>query len=161
MGLIQELPLFFQTVHTITKRGRKPKYSLDDVTCGPDGASDYSAIPELENRCPQCQTIFRDKQGLFNHQLSNKHFNLYCVLCDRTYSGLDKLRRHVDSVHSSQAYRCWMCSKVYNRSDNLRAHQMAAHGMVSCRVCQASFPEKEMLRQHMMSHSVAEQGVRR
>ena len=107
--------------------------------------------PEFHNTCSvgSCGKQFQDATSLFNHQLANKHFHLYCVLCQRSYSARDKMNRHVNSVHSkSQEFKCMFCDKVYCRSDVLTAHQLEKHGMVSCRTCNSAFPTKELLHQH-------------
>ena len=105
---------------------------------------------EDENMCPLCDTTFQDSLSLFYHQLANKHFTLYCCLCQRCYSSNDKMKRHVESVHSKNAgFKCWMCDKMYCRSDVLVTHQMSVHGLVTCRRCNATFRSKDMLKAHM------------
>ena len=133
---------------------RKPK-SDPLVEISPREAAGTRKVwrAEDENICPLCYTTFKDSLSLFCHQLANKHFTLYCCLCQRCYSSNDKMKRHVESVHSKNAgFKCWMCDKMYCRSDVLTAHQMSVHGVVTCRRCNATFPSKDMLKAHMQEY---------
>ncbi len=95
-----------------------------------------------------CLQEFSNAQGLFNHQLMTQHINDYCCLCDKTFSARSKLRRHIDSVHAGKNHGCWFCDKFYNREDHLMEHILRSHGLAACKDCKATFPEKEMLKNH-------------
>ncbi len=101
------------------------------------------------NLCPiqGCGRRFFNLQGLFNHQLQSNHFDKYCCMCDKMFTG-GNLKRHVESVHSKVIFECWMCQRKYNREDNLKAHQLKSHGMATCKYCQAAFRDKDQLRSH-------------
>lgn len=102
--------------------------------------------------CPRCSTFYKTAELLFNHQLASAHFDLYCCLCNKTLSSREKLKRHVNSVHCGQMYNCWFCTKSYNREDHMLEHIFNAHGLAACKKCQATFPSKDMLKEHRKVH---------
>lgn len=50
-----------------------------------------------------------------------------CDTCDKRFSTVGNLMRHLRSVHSSKAYQCSTCIKISNRKDILRAHERRMH----------------------------------
>ena len=106
---------------------------------------------------PKCGRQFFDSNSLFNHQLQSEHIDSSCCVCHKTFRSLRNTKRHIESVHSKNIFGCWMCHRRYNREDNLRAHQLKAHGMATCRHCQAAFRDTDSLKIHLMQGCLKKQ----
>ena len=54
-----------------------------------------------------------------------------CNLCPKTFTRLQSLRRHVNSIHMDRgtSYQCPVCDKRLTRSDSLKAHMKRVHYM--------------------------------
>jgi hypothetical protein len=50
---------------------------------------------------------------------SGKH---YCSRCDRNFSKIGHLARHLDTVHSKSRFSCVKCQSTFSRADSLRLH---------------------------------------
>lgn len=134
----------------LRQKGTGPRYLLTD-----DNQELLESVKHFEDAsmCPHstCHLKFESNVHLFSHQQTTKHFRNYCCLCRRPYSSRCKMIRHIETVHKTTKYTCWICCKSYCRSDVLTAHQMAVHNMVACKICNATFPEREMLKDHMQT----------
>ena len=106
---------------------------------------------------PKCGRQFFDSNSLLNHQLQSEHIDSSCCVCHKTFRSLRNTKRHIESVHSKNIFGCWMCHRRYNREDNLRAHQLKAHGMATCRHCQAAFRDTDSLKIHLMQGCLKKQ----
>lgn len=54
-----------------------------------------------------------------------------CVLCQRNFSGKDKLKRHLSEKHvlNRVRYQCDICLKYFCRQDYVNIHKRSIHGV--------------------------------
>ena len=128
-------------------------------TPGEEKTTDSAFGVDMENgkfRCfsGYCRQEFSSPSILLNHQFYAGHLDIYCCVCDKTFSRKDKLRRHVQSVHLQERFQCKLCpeKRAYNRKDKLNAHQLKTHGMVMCAKCGAGFSETKWLKDHVAKY---------
>ena len=103
----------------------------------------------LKSDC-SCGLSFANSSQLFFHQTKFDHFVDYCALCDKKYSSVAKLKRHIESLHAGSEFYCEVCGRKFNRIDNLKAHEHLVHGINKCRACAAVFQTKPELKLHLI-----------
>ena len=90
-------------------------------------------------KCRYCERYF------FSAQTLNTHMNSYhpdqpmqriaeletktvrkfqCPECDKTFTALNSLKRHVRNHTGDKPFKCRVCSKTFTRKDYLSAHEM-------------------------------------
>lgn len=82
-----------------------------------------------------------------------------CRICQKKYSFLQSLNRHMHGSHGSKESRkkCSYCSKTFSRTDDLVRH-IRTHTNerpYACNVCQKTFKQSSELKEHMQSHTKA------
>jgi len=110
--------------------------------------------------CSDCFKVFTDQHKFSNHQrvhLAMKPFS--CQHCETSFSRQDKLKRHMQTVHSRQddikQYPCRYCNKGYQRKDKLTQHMTNKHPEMyelmkpfMCDICSKRFAKQELVSQH-------------
>ena len=101
-----------------------------------------------------CREEFSSTMLLLGHQFHHGHLGIYCCVCNKSFSRKDKLRRHIQSVHYQERFKCTLCSEKrdYNRKDALHAHQLKVHDMIMCDKCGAGFSETKWLKDHVAKY---------
>lgn len=102
----------------------------------------YSAVPlNVDNEnvsdlqadliCPKadCRLEFKEGLDLLRHQVTEGHFHQdkICKLCDKKFTRLYDLKRHILSVHENITFQCPHCAKLFKRLDTFKTHQAKAH----------------------------------
>ena len=100
----------------------------------------HKKSPNLVNKCPQCDKIYKNYSDLYKHCRSLKHSfpdnpppcSIYhktkCKICKKTVGRLD---HHMKTHHSpeSRKFICLKCDFVTNRKDSLYRHERQVHNM--------------------------------
>ena len=133
--------LFFQRKQKRTGKGA--------MGSKPTLAGEYAFQGQTSNLTCGCGQSFSNNSQLFFHQTKFDHFTDYCALCDKKYSSIPKLKRHIESLHAGSEYYCLVCTRKFNRIDNLKAHERMVHGIIKCRSCGAVFNTREDLKKHL------------
>lgn len=55
-----------------------------------------------------------------------------CIICCKSFTSADNLRRHIKSFHEKKSYTCQVCSKSFTRKYGLNVH-MKLHNKPSTR----------------------------
>ena len=50
-----------------------------------------------------------------------------CHLCDKAFSQLDSVNRHIYRVHRQQKYKCDLCDKAFHAKSYLTLHKNGVH----------------------------------
>ena len=63
----------------------------------------------------------------FGYHISSIHHGHKCDLCEKEFSQVGTLRKHISEVHSSihhgqKNHRCDLCEKEFSRAGTLRKH---------------------------------------
>ncbi|CAG5094313.1 Oidioi.mRNA.OKI2018_I69.XSR.g13444.t1.cds [Oikopleura dioica] len=117
--------------------------TLTMLTPAPISQKTYQMY-HLQNQCDFCKKIFNNSLDYQKHKKScNKH---KCKHCNRAFSQLGNLRRHVTILHSGdKPYKCSMCSKAYSIKQSLRYHMHHTHGIYESHPSQNSSHSNAML----------------
>lgn len=111
-----------------------PNESSESIICGPNEkciqTDDICFYP-----CEMCPLKFFKEEALKEHRASHKskESGFKCRNCDRQYSRLSHLRRHINVAHPEVVISgklddiyCKQCNKHFTRHEHLRRH-MASH----------------------------------
>lgn len=81
-----------------------------------------------------------------------------CRICGKTYDNETQLKRHFDTVHSSERrFFCSICKTGFTRHEHLKRHVFRHYNERphKCPYCPKSFARKEYLKRHENIHSGA------
>ena len=85
-----------------------------------------------------------------------------CTICNREFSGLNSLRKHVPIHTRKVQHKCDVCGHVFGKKEYLLDHMRKHTGEVSplCEVCGQTFSKTLKLKEHFKVHrNVEENGV--
>jgi hypothetical protein len=119
--------------------------------------------------CNVCDKSYKTEKGLSNHmknehnifievlskydKFTDKENNKKCVSCDKIYSSISKLKRHIDIIHyNSEKVNCNLCNLELNSKDSLRSHIKLVHekaNVVKCKLCEKTFVSNGSLTLHI------------
>lgn len=108
---------------------------IEPQHCGPNEKSiqteDICFYP-----CEMCELKFFKEEALKEHRLMHKNTEtgFKCRNCDRNYTRLSHLRRHINAAHPEvnisgklNDIYCKQCDKHFTRHEHLRRHIMVLH----------------------------------
>ena len=79
-------------------------------------------------KCHKCPKLFTLEKSMIKH-VTLKHrgdeekYPLTCELCEKSYSDVYGLRRHVSAVHEKlRPFECSKCSKTFSENTKLKIH---------------------------------------
>ena len=114
-------------------------------------------VPAKIIECSICNLKFKCNKTLNTH-LKKEHDIIQnpdnqCHLCDKKFSTISKLQRHIDDSHLKvNEVKCDQCFKIFRCDGSLKSHIQNVHdksGQVTCSVCQKTFSCNTSLRLHM------------
>lgn len=79
-----------------------------------------------------------------------------CRFCAKTFATDSRLKRHGDTVHSSERrFFCSICRTGFTRHEHLKRHVLCHYNERphKCALCPKSFARKEYLKRHEFIHS--------
>lgn len=142
----------------------------ESLICGPNEkciqTEDICFYP-----CEMCELKFFKEEALKEHRLShkNKETGFKCRKCERNYSRLSHLRRHINAAHPEvnisgklNDIYCKQCSKHFTRHEHLRRHMVlhqdqtaksklkveSLDEQIKCGGCSEMFPNQLCFDQH-------------
>jgi len=76
-----------------------------------------------------------------------------CNNCNKRFSSLWSLKRHVKTYNPKQPYTCDLCNKNFLRLHHLREHEMAhPREPYVCEYCNRTFLRERFLKTHVKTH---------
>ena len=130
---------------------------------------------EAGHPCDKCEHIFKKKEDLKRHEMSQHFENKYsCVFCKLAFTRSDNLEQHVKSVHrrkNSPGFECSVCKLKFDRKSTLnrhgkdfrkceecfqlfctlkqlQSHKRNVHFQFSCQLCKKAFTDTANLSRH-------------
>ena len=121
----------------------------------------------LESHIQSHSVVLVDKEGAI--QTSNKESMLIhqeqrdprskisCTVCEMTFR-VDNLKRHMETVHANDSYRCYLCQVPFATRHSLSNHISRVHPehkmeFEPCGICNRSIP-KQLFESHSLGHSL-------
>ena len=105
-------------------QGKKTKAGKAEVTT--------NVKQDTKLRCLKgsCGQDFSSVKLLLAHQYEKYHLANLCSACDKTFTELKTLRRHIKSLHLQEQFVCQQCLEVhsFNKRDNFFVHQLKCYG---------------------------------
>ena len=118
--------------------------SLHDINCPwtitnpsniknePIEYEDYNPLETSE----YCETELKSEDEFFDQKVENENFSAVekptesefkCAFCDKHFTSIIKLNRHVSMNHESKKHKCDQCEKSFNKLNNLKRHKLTVH----------------------------------
>nr|CAI5862042.1 unnamed protein product [Callosobruchus analis] len=115
--------------------------------------------------CKVCEMTFETRILLKDH-LKASHMDdeggYKCDLCGKSFSGLIKLRSHIDRFHQKiKKYICHECDRGFYWSKDLEEHNKVEHGgfRYICEYCKKEFKNKYSFKAHVEQHEAPKEFV--
>ena len=145
--LYSDLRKHIMNDHIMPEFGFEPD-EIDEETKIEDVISSNSSYnPDDRNvkkyKCELCFKVLARKDNMRRHmktfheapdyekyeeiQIEHVSKNLRCSMCEKMFSTVQCLKRHIDSIHATKKFRCKICCKEFGRKDNIMAHIRKLH----------------------------------
>ena len=111
--------------------------------------------PKGEVRCEKCDKQFTAISSLKRHmQLHTGQFRYYCELCRKGFNNDTNFKTHMRG-HEGKRYKCEYCDKSYSNEINLKYHLSVHTGQyrLHCSLCGKGFNEKKLYESHVKGHT--------
>ncbi len=99
--------------------------------------------------CSKCNETYEGKEARHMRQQHPGKRSYECHICDRKYSNLQGLKRHMKSKHVAKTnkptdgtIKCNVCNKDFASKDSLKSHKYRAHNKhlwKECTICKRSY----------------------
>ncbi|XP_063706109.1 gastrula zinc finger protein XlCGF26.1-like [Culicoides brevitarsis] len=113
-----------------------------------------------ELKCKICRKIFHGSNFLASHKetcLKNDPKSPTCHFCDKIFSSISVLNRHIKTVHEKiRSFSCDSCSKSFQTKAHLVAHQSVHQSdsrSFTCEICSLTFKTDAVLKNHLKLHT--------
>jgi rubrerythrin len=106
--------------------------------------------------CFLCDKQFSHVSHLTRHVLTHPDEQPFeCVECGKRFARKGHLTRHMTMHSKCRPYTCQDCGKTFAHRTHLRRHEIVHSGLRphKCRVCQQSFSRKSSLSRHYFIHT--------
>lgn len=106
--------------------------------------------------CFLCDKQFSHVPQLTRHLLSHPDdMSFDCVQCGKHFTRKAHLTRHMSMHSKCRPYTCQDCGKKFAHKTHLRRHEIVHSGLRphQCKVCQQSFSRKSSLSRHYFIHT--------
>ncbi|XP_065087648.1 gastrula zinc finger protein XlCGF8.2DB-like [Ochlerotatus camptorhynchus] len=123
-----------------------------DAMCN-DLLEDKSKTQKIS--CTECGKMI-SKNNIMVHMAIHKQAKARfpCIHCDKDFTDLNNLRKHVNTHTRELIYPCDICGKIFDRTDTLGKHRKIMHSDERnqiCSICGKGYALKQSLTQHLKS----------
>lgn len=121
---------------------------------------DYHA-GEKPYACNECNAVFPKSWALDYHKRrlhgGQLERSFTCDICQKGFTAIVNLRRHMDFIHRKLRVECKLCGKSLKNSGCLMAHMKIMHTTVTrsflCDECGKAFHNLQLLEKHQRIHT--------
>ncbi|KAI5098162.1 zinc finger protein 423 [Silurus meridionalis] len=107
--------------------------------------------------CPQCnKEDFDSQESLLQHltiHYTTTSTQYVCESCDKQFSSVDDLQKHLLDMHTFVLYHCTLCQEVFDSKVSIQVHLAVKHSnekkMYRCTACAWDFRKESDLQMHV------------
>uniref|UniRef100_A0A667XKR0 Zinc finger protein 423 n=1 Tax=Myripristis murdjan TaxID=586833 RepID=A0A667XKR0_9TELE len=107
--------------------------------------------------CPQCsKEDFESQEALLQHltvHYTTTSTQYVCESCDKQFSSVDDLQKHLLDMHTFVLYHCTLCQEVFDSKVSIQVHLAVKHSnekkMFRCTACAWDFRKESDLQLHV------------
>ncbi|XP_056138705.1 zinc finger protein 423 isoform X2 [Lampris incognitus] len=107
--------------------------------------------------CPQCnKEDFETQEALLQHltvHYTTTSTQYVCESCDKQFSSVDDLQKHLLDMHTFVLYHCTLCQEVFDSKVSIQVHLAVKHSnekkMFRCTACTWDFRKETDLQLHV------------
>uniref|UniRef100_A0A8B9KE43 Zinc finger protein 423 n=1 Tax=Astyanax mexicanus TaxID=7994 RepID=A0A8B9KE43_ASTMX len=107
--------------------------------------------------CPQCnKEDFDSQESLLQHltiHYTTTSTQYVCESCDKQFSSVDDLQKHLLDMHTFVLYHCTLCQEVFDSKVSIQVHLAVKHSnekkMYRCTACAWDFRKETDLQAHV------------
>ncbi|KAM6973310.1 zinc finger protein 423 [Aplochiton taeniatus] len=107
--------------------------------------------------CPQCnKEDFESQEALLQHltvHYTTTSTQYVCESCDKQFSSVDDLQKHLLDMHTFVLYHCTLCQEVFDSKVSIQVHLAVKHSnekkMFRCTACAWDFRRETDLQIHV------------
>ncbi|CAK1543786.1 unnamed protein product [Leptosia nina] len=110
---------------------------------------------KVQNWCRQCGQDFISLAACKEHLEVHKKNNHTCIICNKNYTEMTYLLKHIVFHFKTKVYVCKECGKTYSAKRRLLQH-MKTHSTIkihACTHCPKTFAKSSHLLQHLPIHT--------
>ncbi|XP_063052912.1 zinc finger protein 423 [Engraulis encrasicolus] len=117
--------------------------------------------------CPQCsKEDFESQDALLQHltvHYTTTSTQYVCESCDKQFSSVDDLQKHLLDMHTFVLYHCTLCQEVFDSKVSIQVHLAVKHSnekkMFRCTACAWDFRKETDLQMHVKHSHLGQQVV--
>ncbi|KAM8892539.1 zinc finger protein 423 isoform 1-T1 [Spinachia spinachia] len=107
--------------------------------------------------CPQCnKEDFESQEALLQHltvHYTTTSTQYVCESCDKQFSSVDDLQKHLLDMHTFVLYHCTLCQEVFDSKVSIQVHLAVKHSnekkLFRCTACAWDFRKESDLQVHV------------
>ncbi|XP_061773074.1 zinc finger protein 423 isoform X2 [Nerophis ophidion] len=107
--------------------------------------------------CPQCnKEDFESQEALLQHltvHYTTTSTQYVCESCDKQFSSVDDLQKHLLDMHTFVLYHCTLCQEVFDSKVSIQVHLAVKHSnekkLFRCTACAWDFRKETELQLHV------------
>ncbi|XP_030222819.1 zinc finger protein 423 isoform X5 [Gadus morhua] len=117
--------------------------------------------------CPQCnKEDFESQEALLQHltvHYTTTSTQYVCESCDKQFTSVDDLQKHLLDMHTFVLYHCTLCQEVFDSKVSIQVHLAVKHSnekkMFRCTACAWDFRKESDLQLHVKHSHLGQSNI--
>ncbi|XP_028305502.1 zinc finger protein 423 isoform X4 [Gouania willdenowi] len=117
--------------------------------------------------CPQCnKEDFESQDALLQHltvHYTTTSTQYVCESCDKQFSSVDDLQKHLLDMHTFVLYHCTLCQEVFDSKVSIQVHLAVKHSnekkLFRCTACAWDFRKEADLQVHVKHNHLGQRSI--
>uniref|UniRef100_A0A7N8Y3M3 Zinc finger protein 423 n=1 Tax=Mastacembelus armatus TaxID=205130 RepID=A0A7N8Y3M3_9TELE len=117
--------------------------------------------------CPQCnKEDFESQEALLQHltvHYTTTSTQYVCESCDKQFSSVDDLQKHLLDMHTFVLYHCTLCQEVFDSKVSIQVHLAVKHSnekkLFRCTACAWDFRKETDLQLHVKHNHLGQRSA--